>query len=127
MDALLGMISYLFKTVNLVKRSYFCRNPYLNHVEKFIQYYVVPYRSIEDLEARNIDRNRLVICIVHIVILLVNLFRFVIIALNEKDAQVREYCMELFSDQPNHEFFYITLVLLFLCPTILCKNLNSQS
>lgn len=117
------VIGYPYHAINWLRRQYLSRNPYLAHVQMFIDHGIIPYRTVKDIKRGKVDRRKVAKILCNISIMLLNLFRFVVIASFErKDGpQVREYFVELFASQPNHSFFYMTLVLLFLCPTVCCE------
>ncbi|KAH9390363.1 hypothetical protein TYRP_023113 [Tyrophagus putrescentiae] len=111
---------YPFHLANVARRRYLGGNPYLAHAQMFIHHDIIPYSSIEDIKQGKVNRQKAVKIVLNIAIMLLNLLRFVAIASfdRKEGLKVREYFVELFANQPNHSFFYVTLVLLFVCPTV---------
>lgn len=92
----------------------------------FIDYQIIPFRNVEDIKRRKIDKRKVAEIACNISIMLLNLLRLAIIASFDRreGLRVREYFVELFASQPNHSFFYLTLIFFFLCPTVCCEYFN---
>ena len=99
-------------------------DPYFEHVNALIRYYIVPYGSVADMKAGRVDRRRLLRIGFYVSVTLVNIGRFGAIALAEKADFVRRYLFVFFAGSANLPYMYLTVVVAFLTPTILCKNPN---
>ena len=105
------------------KRRYSALDPYHGHIQNFIHYHLIPYRNIEDLRVGRYDRKRLAMVAAYVAVIFVNIFRFLGIIFRESHyPEMEQYFFIILEDMPNHEYVYITIVLFFLAPTILCKD-----
>lgn len=104
-----------------MREKYNNLNPYLDHINFFIYYNIIPYYSIKDLKEGKYDNRKLVKIAAYLAIIFLNLFRFVGIVLKDKHPNISKYFFIFFEDQPNHEYVFITIIFFFLTPTILCN------
>lgn len=111
----------LTRLINSMRGKYNSLNPYLDHINLFIYYNVIPYKSIEHLKAGKYDRIKMVKIAAYVTIVCINLLRFLGIVLQNNYPQISLYFFIFFENQPNHEYIYITIILLFISPTILCN------
>lgn len=118
----MSLLILLFqKYVRKIKLKYYQLDPYFEQVNVLINYNVVPFRSLADLKAGKTDW--LIACKIgfYIGVMLVNLIRFTIIAFFEHTNIVQQYFFVFFAESANHSVLYLTMILNFLAPTILCN------
>lgn len=106
-----------------IKQKYYNLNPYLDHFNILINYNIIPYGSLEDFKTGKYDRFLLLKMSALVGILLVNIFRFLTIIFFEKSLIVQQYFFIIFEHQSHFKYFYITIILFFSTPIILCKSL----
>lgn len=109
--------------INHMREQYTNLNPYLDHINLFIYYNIIPYKNIEDLKAGKCNCKKLFKIAAYIAIIFVDLFRLLGIVLNDNHLAISVYFFVFFENQPNHEYIFTTIFLLFLIPTIFCNYL----
>ena len=106
---------------NQIKTRFNAINPYQEYFNRLINCRLIPYETIEDILINRIDRGRQRNKVFFfITILLINQIRFGLLSF-VSNKSVRSYLFEYFQNQPNNEYFHLTLFIVFLFPTLISK------
>ena len=101
--------------------TFLTNDPYVYHLQCWIDCYLIPYQSINDIKHRRIDWKRFYKILVIIFILFLNIFRLIMISFYGKSLWVIRYFVPFYVNQANDEYIYFSFLLLFLYQSISCK------